>query len=512
MIQGTLGGFDRVRLRGTLRYLYHPNVMEAYLSVCKVLRKDFGRFAEGVTKRVKQAAEQLIKCSNRPYLYLNSSQVSKEAVARDIADREQVTEGLIAVLGCVEPCHSYSTFVSPADHELHLRLGQRKCMHFYYYFAHPLLGFMHVRQQTWFPFQIDLCLNGREWLSRQLDRAGIAYRKKENSFVWMEDWRAAQALANEQLKTDWPKLLNGLLAECHPLAAEIARPLGQEYYWSASDTEFATDLLFHDPQELARLYPVWVRHAMSTFSSGDVMRFLGKNVPSTPGRVRANFQGEVISDVKHRHEGVRVKHSLNGNSIKIYDKQGAILRVETTIIQPREFRVYRPPEGKPDAPPAWHQLRRSVADLHRRAEVSEAANQRYLSALASASGKTSLADATTPIAKSVRRKKRKSRALNPWAPADAQLLEFISRGEFALNGFRNRHLRMALYGEAKTPADRKRQSAAVSRQLRLLRDHQLIRKVSGTHRYLLTDKGRQITTALMAARQANVEELTKLAA
>jgi hypothetical protein len=511
-IQGALAGFDRLRLRGTLRYLYHANVMEAYLSVCQVLLKDFGKFAEHVTGRVKKATAQIVERSGRPYRYLNSSQISKEAVAREIARKDSLVEGLIAVLGCVEPCLSYNTFVAPQDHLLHLRLEQRKCMHFYYYFLHPLLGFMHVRQQTWFPFQMDVCLNGREWLSRQLDAAGIAYRKKENSFVWLENWEKAQALADEQLKTDWPKLLNGLLADCHPLAAEICQPIHQEYYWSASDTEFATDLLFQNPEDLARFYPPWVRHALSTFSSGDVMRFLGRNIASTSGRVPPAFEGEIITDLKYRHEGVRVKHSLNGNSIKIYDKHGAILRVETTIVHPKQFRVYRPPEGKPDGELAWRILRRSVADLHRRAQVSNAANQRYLTALASVSGKQSLAELTTAIAKPVRRKKRTSRGLNPWAPADAQLLEIISRGEFVVNGFRNRHLRTLLYPGRSVPHEQKRQAAAVTRKLRLLRDHHLIKKVPGTHRYLPTDKGRQTITALMAARQADVEALTKLAA
>src|SRR5882762_8513811 len=106
-IQGTLCGLDRLRLRGTLRHLYQPTVMEAYLNACRVLIKDFGRFANSLTERVKAAAYALAERTQRPYRYLNSSQVSKEQVARQIVQEDNLQEGLIAVLGCVEPCLSY---------------------------------------------------------------------------------------------------------------------------------------------------------------------------------------------------------------------------------------------------------------------------------------------------------------------------------------------------------------------------------------------------------------------
>jgi hypothetical protein len=209
---------------------------------------------------------------------------------------------------------------------------------------------MHVRLQSWFPFSIHINLNGREWLARQLDQAGVAYRRKDNCFVWIEDLAKAQALLQEQLQTDWPKLLEGLLQECRPLRREICQPLGQAYYWSASDTEYATDVMFHDAASLAKLYRRFVQHGISSFGSPDVMRFLGRYVPASTGRVYGQFAGEIISDLKHRPEGIRVKHSLNGNSIKVYDKPGSVLRVETTMVRPAEFKVYRPSERDPEGP------------------------------------------------------------------------------------------------------------------------------------------------------------------
>lgn len=511
-IQGAIAGFDRLRLRGTLRHLFQPTVMEAYLNACRVLIKDFGRFANSITERVKAAVYRLAERKNRPYRYLPSSHLSKEEVARAIAGKDKLKEGLIAILGCLEPCLSYQVRGSKETKHIHLQLEQRKCMHFYFYYLHRMLGFMHVRLQSWFPFTININLNGREWLSHQLDEAGVAYQKKQNCFVWIQDLPKAQALLDEQLQTDWPRLLNGLLEECHPLHREICRPIHQEYYWSASDTEYATDLLFKDAQTLGKLYPRFVQHGISSFASPDVMRFLGHSVPTTTGRVNGHFRGEVISDLKHRPEGIRIKHSLNSNSIKVYDKQGSVLRVETTIVRPQEFRVRRAAEGDLQAQKEWRLLRRGLADLPRRAEVSQAANQRYLTALASVTGTIRLCEVAKDICQPVVRAGQRYRPLNPWSKQDGALLEAISRGEFALNGLRNRDLQRLLYSTKASSAEQRRRAGAITRRLRLLRAHGLLKKVSGTHRYVLTPKGRDIVSALLAARHADIEKLSKMAA
>ena len=510
-IQGAIAGFDRLRLRGTLRHLFQPTVMEAYLNAKRVLIKDFGRFAGALTERVKARAYAYAERSSRPYVYLPSSQISKEATARELAQRDGVSEGLIAVLGCVEPCLSYFVRGDRATKHIHMELGQRKCMHLYFYYLHPELGFMHVRVQSWFPFTINLCLNGREWLARQMDHAGMEYRQKGNCFVWIEDLAHAQRLLQKQLKTDWPKLLGGMLDECHPLHREICAPIGQQYYWTASDTEYATDVLFKDAAALGQWYPRFVRHAIGTFASPDIMRFLGRHVAASTGRVCGNFKGEIISDLKHRVEGIRVKHSVNGNSLKAYDKQGSVLRVETTIVHPKEFKVYRAAEGDPKKTLSWMDMRRGLADLPRRAEVSQAANQRYLTALASVTGSTPVGELAQEVCRPKTRDGQRYRALNPWSDQDGALLEAISRGEFALNGLRNRDLQQLLFKSKASPEQKRRRAGAITRKLRLLRAHGILQKVSGTHRYILTLRGRQIVTALLAARQADVDKLSKLA-
>jgi hypothetical protein len=323
-ISGVLHGFDRLRLRGTLRPLYSRDVMEAYLNAQRILIKDFGQLVERTSAAVRAATHAFAESWNRPVRHLNSSQISKEQVARQIAQRDGVTEGLIAVLSAIEPCKSFSVVGNRQTKQIELKIEPRKCLHFYFYFEHKPFGFMHVRLQTWFPFQIDVCLNGRHWLANQLGAEGIGYRKRENAIIWCQDLVEAQRLLDLQIRLDWCKELDALVAQVHPLHEKIRRPLNLSYYWTVSESEYASDLLFRRPEDLARIYPSLVHHALRSFSSPDVMRFLGRKVP-TSGQVDGHFQGEIISDLKHRPEGIRVKHSLDGNSIKLYDKQGSVL-------------------------------------------------------------------------------------------------------------------------------------------------------------------------------------------
>ena len=504
LVLGILHGWDRVRLQGTLRSLYYAPVMEQYLRAVGVLWKDFKRYAVGLTGRVSQAAEAVGKEQNRPLMYLPSSRTSKEEQAWEIQRRDKIKQGLIAVMSCVEPCRTWRMRGSFETKRLELRLEWGKCKHYYFYWMHEELGFLHLRLQTWFPFLIQVCVNGREWLAQQMDRAGVKYRKEDNCFPWISDVGRAQDLMGEQTRIDWAKVLGDLVKRCHWLEEEIRRPIGAEYYWTASQSEYAADVMFSGRGALERIYPGLVHHAVMSYGAEQVMRYMGR-----PGRV--GIHDEVVTDRRQRTEGVRVKHWLNQNSIKFYDK-GSVLRNEVTINAPKDFRVWRAAENKPEGKKQWRVLRRSVADFSRRAEVSRKATDRYLTALAVVEMKTTLAEEAAEVCRAVKREGQRYRGLNPLGATDAELLAAVNRGEFAINGFRNRDIRVRLYGANRDKGKERKQMAAVGRKLRLLRGHGLIAKVSKTHRYVVTAKGRRIITAMLAARQASTEKLTALAA
>lgn len=516
-VTGFLSGLDRVRFRATLRPLFCPNGPEVYLNYCKVLIKNFKGFAQGLSDRVKKLAYESFERAGRANIYLPSSELNKEALIRELVAKEQIKEGPIALLSCVEPCLSLRVRGDRQTKTVRLVMESARCTHLYHYYQHPQIGLMHIRVQSWFPFSVDVCLNGRQWLGRQMDQAGIGYRQRDNCFTWIEDCTAAQKLLDEQLRSNWAALMNSFLEMAHPLHGEITAPMaGLSYYWSASQSEYATDVLFESAKELEKLYPKFLRHAISSFQSPDVLRFLGRKVPESSGKARANFEGQVSSGLKERPEGVRIRHTVNGNSLKMYDKEGSVLRVETTILRPREFRIYRPREGQPKGQKGWRILRKGVCDMYQRGQVCRAANNRYLEALASVTGSSSLLQEAAEVCCPITRNGKRYRGLNALAQNDHALLRALSRGEFALTGIRNADLRALLYQPAKATRTAKEQtqrnSAAVTRQFGLMRAHGLLRKLPRTHRYQLTSKGRRIITALLAACYADVELLTKIAA
>lgn len=511
-IVGTLSGFDRVRFRGTLRWLAHWQGMKCFLQYAKVLWKDFTKYAQDVTAEVRRSSGELAETLGRPVIYLVGSTASKEQVARQIAQQDGVTEGLICVLTCVEPCMTYRVGPNRERRLLELRHINAKCLHHYFYSIDPQLGFMHLRLQTWFPFTVHVCLNGREWLARQMDASRLGYVRRDNCFVALDQPMAAQELMNAQLQTHWSGLLDALVRRFHPQHARLFKHPALRYYWSAEETEWATDVMFRSKSALDAVYGRLLGHGMQAMGCVDVLRFLGQRVPAH-GQVHGKFTGELSTDLRARPEGVRLKHRLRGNSVKMYNKQGSVLRVETTLNNVRQLKSYRAKEGEPDGPKQWRPMKKGVSDLHRRAELSHAANERYLASMAQVDQPTTLGDLTTGLCRRVHWRGRPARALNPFSIDDQRLLAAVNDGQFAIQGFRNRDLRQPLYGDKpRDPAAASRQSAKITRQLRLLRAHRLIRKLPKTHRYLLTARGRRAIAALIIAQQTDTAKLASYAA
>jgi hypothetical protein len=504
---GVLSGFDRLLFRGTHRILATAKGMMNYLWDKKVLLKDFGDWSNDLTAEIRGKSEQVAHDAGRPVQYVNDSSLRKEDLAQEIATRDKIERGLVCVLTAVEPCWSFGVRRDRSSKKLVLVSQRRKCLHLYHYHMHEELGLMHVRVQTWLPFNVKICLNGRSWLGRQMDQAGIGYVQKNNCFPQIGDVAAAQRLMDAQLKTDWPAMLGKLADQAVPGSQELLTFRGEplEHYWSADQSEWATDIMFKDAASLALIYPKLVRQGVLTLGATDVLKFLGKNLD---GRFT---KGSATTDLKLRPEGMRLKHMVDGNSLKMYDKEQTILRPETTINDPSRFKVYRGTEAEPDNL-KWRAMRKGVADMHRRAQVSQACNERYLSHLAQVDCPQTVSEALTPLSKAITRDGRRYRGLRLLAQDDAQLLQAIANGKFAINGFRNGDIREALFGSDGDKKMTQRRCGQISRKLALLRAHGLIHRVPRTRRWMLSDAGKSVTTVLSAAKNASVPELTKIAA
>lgn len=497
-IVGVLTGFDRVLFRGTLRSISYLTGMDRFLFSQRVLYKDFGAFVERLSNQLKERAETIAQQAGRPYRYLASSSISKEDYARSIAEEDGIQEGLICVLTCVEPCQTYALRKDRASKHLQLLAAERKCLHIYFYYMDREFGLMHVRLQTWLPFPIQVYVNGREYLAREMDRAGIGYEQRDNCFTRIDNLPRAQKLLDRLITRKWERLLNRLAERVNPLPAELDL-FG--YYWTIRQSEVATDVMFRDEVALAAIYPLLVQHAMLQFQSPDVLRFLGR-------RVNTRFSGEVMSDMQRRPEGVRVKHRVEENSIKMYDKQGSVLRVETTMNNPRRFKVRRLSTRQGRRELAWIPLRKGVADIARRVEISRAANERYLEALAVVGLPEPVKAVLDPVQQRTVRKGRPYRGLRPLSEEESKLFVAIQQGEYLLQGFRNADLRRALYSQDEhDPLRRRKSSGRTGRLLRLLRAHRLIRKVSHTQYYRVTERGHQLMTTATKLRNLDLHHL-----
>lgn len=503
-VKGVLSGFDRLVFQGTLRWLAIAKGMMDFLWHAQVLLKDFGAYAQGVTERVKAASLEEANRKNRPVSYLPSSRTSKEEAARRIAQADGISEGLIGVLQCVEPIMSYSICRDRAKKKLILQSRLRRGLQFYHYWMDPDFGFMHGRIATWFPFQIQVCVNGREWLARQMDRVGLQYRREDNCFTWLEDVQEAQRLMDQMLRVTWPDSLRAVAHRLNPAHDEILGVYPVDYYWTVFQSEWATDVMFDRRASVEQMYPLLTRGVMEAFSSDMVMRFLGKK-PSP------NYLGEVYTDHRRRQEGVRVKHQMRHNAIKAYDK-GSVFRVETTINDPTDFKSYRTSERDPNGEKKWHDMRRGIADLHRRAEVSHACNERYLDALATLNTDKTLHHWVAPVCRPSHYKGQRVRALRPWSEPDRSLLQAVNDGAFCINGFRNRDLVDRFHPKGfSNQGERRRASAQITRQIRLLRAHGILRKVPHTYRYQVTDQGRKILTAILQYQSLTLEHISRAA-
>lgn len=507
-VTGVLSGFDRLVFRGHLRSLTYAKGMRQFLWDRQVLFKDFTAWAKPHTDRVKvDFAAQAAKFGQEVE-YLRSASTKKEPLARARQAERGIVSGPVASFSCVEPCRTWEIRKDREAKRLVPAIVNGQCMHLYRYLDHPRFGFMHVRLQTWLPFTIQVCMNGREYLRRALERKRIGFDMRDNCFAAVDDWERAQSLLDGMLDLDWIPLLDGFAQEVFPARHRIVGDLG--YQWSVFQSEWATDHAFASQANLDAIFPALVRHALTTSDTATVLRFLGKPVTAA-GLPHAKLMKEVTTRLARRQEGVCVKHQVGANSAKFYNKQGSVHRAEATVNDPSDFKVYRRAQGGDDSKD-WRPLRASVVDLKRRAEVSQQINDRLLDHQAAATTDRPLGDLVAGLAKPVTWHKERCRGLD-LIGKDSFLIDLLADPARSIDGLRNQHIRERLRCDPRGRGKNDRQLAGMAtRMIRLLRAHGLIRKQPRSHRYHLSDNGVLVVTAVKSALAASTEKLVKLAA
>lgn len=486
---GTLTTVDRLIIHGHLSRLWFPNHMAYLLDRLGVhIVRDFGHFVKQASSKVIAHAEALAKKAGRPFIYQDRVVHGKDDLARQIATRDGITEGLICVFSTVEP----ATCFALAGGAIRPRL--RKCLHLYFYVIDRELGFIHIRLQTWFPFQIQVYMNGHEWLARQLERRGVGFERYENTFLSIEDLALAQRLCAGFVRRRWVRLLDAFARRVNPWLGVIRKQGFGSYYWCIDACEVSTDLMWRDRPSLLGVLDDLFDYALRAFSADDVVRFLGlKCRPIT---------GDVETRHARRPEGRRIKHRVRQNWLKLYDKW-SVLRVETVINNPADFRVLRfERDRRGRVRSRWMRMSKGVRNLWRYVQIGEAINRRYLDALAEVKPTAAAVAQLDSLCRRRVLNGRPSPRFNPVSRADSELFQAVLSGAHIINGLSNRDLQNQLWSAPPSDtAQARRRCRRVCRLIQKLRGHALLAKIPGRRRYRVTLLGRRLLAAALHYRQ-----------
>ena len=511
IVKGILTGFDRIVFKGSILPLMYA---QGAMNFCKshgILNKDFKSWAMEQTGQVVGSAERYAQeqCAQgiRPIL---SSHTRKEEIAHKRQQELNIQSGLIGVYSAIESCWSYKSQYNAQAGYPQLRRDWTKCKHLYFYYDHAQYGFMNIRLQTWFPYHIQLCFNGREWLRRSLEQEGVDFVVRGNKFFHIDDYALAQRLLERQLDTRWESMLGGFLTDVFPARQSILGP-HLSYYWTLWQSEWATDFIFPSPKDIAPFRDSLLRHAFMTGTANRVMRYLDHPLKKD-GTPRADMNSELISRLQEFNDGLCVRHWVDKNSVKCYSELNN-LRVEMTMNHPALFHVYRHTQGQDGSEPKrFLPLRKGVADIVVRTQVSQDVNNRFMDNLVAAQCETPVRTLLDEVVKPFKKDGRRVRALDPTGK-DRDLLQALRNPQYAIAGISNKALREILSQKnGYKHMTEKQRAAKMSRQLRLLRDHGLIKKMPRLKKYTITKKGRELTMALDALLAASTKQLMDIAA
>ena len=510
-IKGVISGFDRIIFKGCLRPLMFADGAMSFFRSRGVLNKDYKAWVMAQSEALVEAANNYARSTcGHGVTPISSCHERKEKIAHDRQRELGVKYGLIGVWSCVEACSTYRARYDAQAGFPQLRSEYSRCKHLYFYYDHADYGFLSVRLQTWFPYGIQIALNGREWLRRSLDKHNIPFVLHGNKFLHIADYLRAQKLLAAQSDARWVPLLAGFLPQTFPSMGKTLGP-HLSYYWTLWQSEWATDYVFATPGDLNPIMDALLRHALMTGTCERVLRYMGRPVDAA-GQPHPLANPEVLTRANVWHEGVRIRHWVDKNSVKFYNEHN-ILRAEMTMNNPGMFRVFRRPEGRKSAGPKKRMpLRKGIADIPVRTQVAADVIHRFTEQMATLRDDTPMREVLREVSRPSIQNGRRIRALDVTGK-DRELLQAIADPLYAVAGITNKHLRQKLHASpwAKNGTD-KQLSARLSRNLRLLRDHGLIRKIPCQRKYALTAQGQILTTALNAMLAASTQQLMEKAA
>jgi hypothetical protein len=482
-IAGVLSCYDRIVITGTLPTVCYAAGMTRFLSAREIRIFDYPEFASMLRDRVRARAAELAAQAAIGIEHIAKSHIRKEEVVAKVLEARGDHPGLVHVISAMEACDCYQPWHDKTTHRTFVRPDSGKCLYYYFYFIDADLGLIYLRVPTWAPFRLQFYCNGHSWLARRLTAEGIDFTAADNAFLRIADWPRAQELADGFSPDRLHAVLDRYAAMCCP----VLDVFGQTYHWSLMQVEYSTDLAFRSPATLAPLYAQLSRESVLSVKAEQIATFLGR-------QIAPQLAQELGSQFSTRIEGTCIKHRFGSASIKMYDKFGCVLRIETTTNDVSFFKHHRKVEHR-DGPPtrAIAPVKKTIYSLIDLREILLACNRRYLAHLSAlddfSAGVRALDRLTKP--RSVEGKTVKG--INFFDPVDNALLHALQNPKINIAGLRRADLAPLL--DELSPS-------RLSRQLHRLREIGVIKKVVGTYRYYLTKMGRGATAALCRVTQS----------
>ena len=484
-IAGVLSCYDRMVITGTVPVICYAEGMTRFLYASGIRIFDYPAFAMKLRDHVRDNAAKLASEAGVAIEHIAKSHIRKEDVVARVLAQRGGHPGLVHVVSAMEACDSYRPWHDKPSGKNYLRPDSGKCLHYYFYFMDADLGLIYLRVPTWSPFRLQFYCNGHNWLARQMTKQGIGYTMADNSFIRIYDWQRAQELSDTLSPDLLHRILDGYAAQCCP----VCDVFGQSYHWSLMQVEYATDLAFRSTTTLGPLYEQLVRQSVLSVKAEQVASFLGRQITS-------QLAQEVGSQFSTRIEGTCIKHRLGKSSIKMYDKCGIVLRIETTTNDVSFFKHHRKVEHR-DGPPTRElaAVKKSIYSLIDLREILLGCNRRYLAHLSALDDFAAGVRALDRLTKPRKLEEKTVKGINFFEPGDSALLHALQNPKVNIAGVRRADL---------LPDLQMFSPNRLSRQLRRLLDLGVIKRVTGTYRYYLTKAGRAATAAAERLTEATI--------
>jgi hypothetical protein len=507
-IHGILHGFDRMIIKGFIQGFYIGNGFYKFLAEEGIKLKDFKEYSIKVSNTIKENLERYINTNNCHHEYLKKTNISKEGLAKKIMEEKNITEGIICALSVVEPCRVITVRHDKKINKLVQSNEFRKCLHYYFYYLDKDFGFMHVKLQTWFPFNIQIYINGKSYLMEQLKKEGISFTSYDNSITYVEDMEKAQQICDKLHEKKWDAVFDSFAKRVNSLLPRIAEIFSNHTYkWIIEESEYATDVLFKSREELQKYLPYIFEYASLCQMGSNIYTFFGR-------KLHGHCKGEAVSDRKYFwNQGFRVKFTIDKNSIKIYDKN-SVLRIETTINNANAFKIRNPnPQGTKE----WVPMQKSLSCLYRYAEVAKACNMRYLNSLNSVNRNNNMERKIEKLCNRIETKLstkcdsnlRKYSGFNVLSDFACNVFNAVLNGGFKIRGFKNKDLKLLLIRlgafSVKQLENIKKLTGKITRLIAKLRAHKIITKLPKTNRYRVTVTGEEVLSRILLFKKMDLK-------